>query len=95
LPFSAFDYLFIKRIINLNTVLAGKSPSFLGKYFKITPTLILPPQGGGENRNENIPSKRGRREKLMTERKMDSRRLGNDIEGNGSDIKGRGNIKKK
>ena len=34
----------------------------------ITPTLILPPQGGGENRNDR---KKGR---------MDSRLLGNDIE---------------
>ena len=34
----------------------------------ITPTLILPPQGGGENRNGR---KKGR---------MDSRLLGNDIE---------------
>jgi len=40
----------------------------LGKFFKITPTLILPPQGGGKNRNENTFSSRGRREKLMTER---------------------------
>jgi len=34
----------------------------------ITPTLVLPPQGGGENSNDR---KRG---------KMDSRLLGNDIE---------------
>jgi hypothetical protein len=37
------------------------------KYF--TPTLVLPPQGGGEDRNENTLSLRGRREEEMTERK--------------------------
>ena len=36
-----------------------KNPSFLGKFFKITATLILPPQGGGEKKKKYKSSPQG------------------------------------
>ena len=36
-----------------------KNPSFLGKFFTITPTLILSPQGGGKKKKKYKSSPQG------------------------------------